>query len=91
MGLWRLDAAAEDYKRTLALVCASDQEGQCIDTLMANEVRARLAALDIDRGNPVSALQTLEIAVGELRKAQSQSQSRPTKNCLMAQIYLVVD
>lgn len=83
------DAAAEDYDRTLALLRASDQEDRPNDTLMAHEIRARLAVLDIDRGNPARAVRTLEIVVGELRKAQGQSQGRPTKNCLMAQMSLV--
>ena len=55
---------------------------------MGLEVRARLAALHLDRGNPAEAARALEPVVLELRAAQQRSQARPHKNEWMASLYL---
>jgi hypothetical protein len=84
------DGADDDFKRTLSLLCAPNQECVAEDLMMVHEIRARLAAINLDRGNVGSAVQTLEIEVGELRKSLGQSQHLPTKNYLVAEMSLVV-
>jgi tetratricopeptide (TPR) repeat protein len=91
LGKWNcgdLDGATADYERALELLRRSEGNPPIDSLLMAHEIRSRIAALNIDRGDPASAVRGLEDAVRELRRALENSQGRPSKNFMAALLAL---
>jgi tetratricopeptide (TPR) repeat protein len=88
LGDW--DGASDDYRRILDLFQRRNlnSETSLDDLMMINEIRFRIANIDMVRGEITGAIEGMELAVGVMRKVQVNSAKRPRRNYLLSLVSL---
>lgn len=80
--------ANQDYSRSIALLEKSGRLGQPDIMLMVEELHARQATINLDRGDADKAVSELVNIVNSLKAIQESTKGRPTKNYFMAHVSL---